>query len=182
MGITLQPLQPSPFTESKDNMATTYDKIATTTLGSAAANITFSSIASTWTDIRAVLVNKGGTAGCRLQFNSDTATNYSNTSLLGQGTAAQSATATSSDRISLEYWGMDATTPSMYTVDIFSYAGSTYKTVLGTAAEDFNGSGSTSVRVGLWRSTSAITTIKLFTVGTAFQSGTIATLYGIKAA
>jgi len=160
-------------------MATTYDKIATTTLSSASADITFTSIASTWTDIRAVLVNKGGTAGCRLQFNSDTATNYSTISLIGTGSAAASAVATSGDRISLEYYGMNASTPSMYTADIFSYAGSTYKTVLGTAAEDYNGSGSTSVRVGLWRSTSAITTIKLFTVGTAFQSGTTATLYGI---
>jgi hypothetical protein len=163
-------------------MATTYEKIASTTLGSASADITFSSIASTWTDIRAVLVNKGGTSGCRLQFNSDTGTNYSTTSLIGDGGFGNSARAASSDRISLEYYGMDAATPSMYTADIFSYAGSTYKTVLGTAAEDFNGGGSISVRVGLWRSTSAITTIKLFTVGTAFQSGTIATIYGIKAA
>ena len=30
----------------------TYEPIATTTLGSAAADITFSSIASTWTDLR----------------------------------------------------------------------------------------------------------------------------------
>ena len=160
-------------------MPATYEKIATTTLTSASADITFNSIAASWTDLRVVLVNKGGTSGCRLQFNSDTATNYSNTSLIGTGSSAASARATSSDRISLEYWGMDATTPSMYTVDIFSYAGSTNKTVLGTASEDYNGSGSTSVRVGLWRSTSAITTVKLFTVGTAFQSGTTATLYGI---
>ncbi len=167
------------YTESKDNMAITYEPIASTTLGSASADITFSSIASNWTDLRVVLVNTGGTAGCRLQFNSDTATNYSNTSLIGTGSSAASASATSSDRISLEYWGMNASIPSMYTADIFSYAGSTFKTVLGRASEDYNGSGSTSVRVGLWRSTSAITTIRLFTVGTAFQSGTTATLYGI---
>lgn len=157
----------------------TYEKIATTTLSSASADITFSSIAGTYTDLRAVLVNKGGTSGCRLQFNSDTGSNYSVQSLIGTGASAAAANANSSDRISLEYYGMDATIPSMYTVDIFSYAGSTYKTVLGTAAEDFNGSGSTSVRVGLWRSTSAINAVKLFTVGTAFQSGTTATLYGI---
>jgi hypothetical protein len=160
-------------------MPTTYDKIATTTLGSASADITFSSIASNWTDLRVVLVNKGGTSGCRLQFNSDTGSNYSTTSLIGTGSSAASARATNNDRISLEYWGMNASIPSMYTADIFSYAGSTFKTVLGTAAEDYNGSGSTSVRVGLWRSTSAITTVKLFTVGTAFQSGTTATIYGI---
>lgn len=153
--------------------------IATTTLSSASADITFSSISSAYNDLRVVLVNKGGTSGCRLQFNSDTGSNYSTTSLIGTGSSAASARATNNDRISLEYWGMDASIPSMYTADIFSYAGGTYKTVLGTAAEDFNGSGSTSVRVGLWRSTSAITTVKLFTIGTAFQAGTTATLYGI---
>ena len=36
-------------------MATTYEPIATTTLGSAAASITFSSIAGTYTDLRLVL-------------------------------------------------------------------------------------------------------------------------------
>jgi hypothetical protein len=161
-------------------MPITYEPIATTTLGSASAEIIFSSIGSAYTDLKVVLVNKGGTSGCRLQFNSDTGSNYSITSLIGTGSSAASSRTTGSDRISLEYWGMDASTPSMYTADIFSYAGSTNKTVLGTAAEDLNGSGSTSVRVGLWRSTSAITTIRLFTIGTAFQSGTTATLYGIK--
>ena len=156
--------------------------IATTTLGSAAADITFSGISSAYTDLRVVLVNVGGTSGCRLQFNSDTGSNYSTTNLSGDGNNAASARATNNDRISLDYWGMSATTPSMYTADIFSYAGSTFKTVLGTAAEDYNGgasAGSASVRVGLWRSTAAITTVKLFTVGTAFQAGTTATLYGI---
>jgi len=163
-------------------MAITYEPIANITLTDASSSIVFGSIPNTWTDLRVVLVNKGGTAGCRLQFNSDTATNYSTISLIGTGSSAASARATSGDRISLEYYGMDASIPSMYTADIFSYAGSTYKTVLGTAAEDFNGSGSTSVRVGLWRSTAAITGLRLFTVGTAFQSGTTATLIGIKAA
>ena len=153
--------------------------IATTTLGSAAGDITFSSISSAYTDLRVVLVNKGATGGCRLQFNSDTGSNYSTTNLSGDGTNVASARTINNDRISLDYWGMSATIPSIYTVDIFSYAGSTYKTVLGTAAEDYNGSGSTSARVGLWRSTSAITTIKLFTLATAFQAGTTATLYGI---
>lgn len=153
--------------------------IATTTLGSSASEIIFSSITSSYTDLRVVIVPVGATGGCRLQFNSDTGTNYSTTSLIGTGSSAVSARATSNDRISLEYWGMDATIPTFYTADIFSYAGATNKTVLGRALEDLNGSGSVSVRVGLWRNTNAITTVRLFTVGTAFQSGTTATLYGI---
>ena len=74
---------------------------------------------------------------------------------------------------------MDVTIPTFFTVDVFSYAGSTFKTLLATASEDLNGSGSTSARVALYRSTSAITSFELYTVGTAFQSGTTATLYGI---
>ena len=37
-------------------MPATYEPIATTTLGSAAASITFSSIAGTYTDLRLVMV------------------------------------------------------------------------------------------------------------------------------
>jgi hypothetical protein len=37
-------------------MATTYEKIATTTLGTAAATFTFSSIPATYTDLRLVVV------------------------------------------------------------------------------------------------------------------------------
>jgi len=61
-----------------------------------------------------------------------------------------------------------------------SYAGSTNKTVLSEAANDKNGSGIVNRLVGLWRNTSAITSI----TGTTF-AGTLtgtATLYGIKAA
>ena len=160
-------------------MATTYEKIASTTLTSSSSTITFNSIPATYTDLRIQIIPVGATAGCRLQFNADTGNNYSRTALQGTGTLAASDSAANVDRISLEYYGMDASIPSMYTADIFSYAGSTLKTVLGTAAEDYNGSGSTSVRVGLWRSTSAVTRLDLYTIGTAFQSGTTATLYGI---
>ena len=153
--------------------------IATTTLSSASASITFSSIAGTYTDLRVVFVNKGGDGGLRLRFNGDTGTNYSRTQIVGTGSSAVSARNTNFDRIPLEYWGMDVTTPTFFTVDVFSYAGSTFKTLLATASEDLNGSGSTSARVGLYRSTSAITSLELYTVGTQFQSGTTATLYGI---
>jgi hypothetical protein len=58
-------------------MATTYEPIATTTLGTAAASITFSSIPATYTDLRLVVM-------CKLlahqllmfRFNSDTGSNY----------------------------------------------------------------------------------------------------------
>ena len=162
-------------------MPATYEPIATTTLGSAAASITFSSIASSWTDLRLVLVGSGDT-NATLRFNSDTAANYSNTRLGGDGTAPESARQTSTTSINTTASeGLPASTPAMVTVDVFSYTGSTNKTVLITHSQDKNGSGWVARAVGLWRSTSAITTISFTaTGGTAlFNTGTIATLYGI---
>lgn len=163
-------------------MATTYDPIATTTLSSATASITFSSIAGTYTDLKLVLVNQITTGGVsiRLQFNSDTATNYSMTRLYGDGTAAGSSRQSTVNYVLLNYSA--AQNWQMLEADIFSYAGSTNKTVLSSASEDQNGSGSTSRTVGLWRSTNAITSLLIYPASSTFVAGTKATLYGIKAA
>ena len=71
-------------------MPATYEPIASTTLGTAAADITFSSIPGTYTDLVLVLYGGFATAASDLytQFNSDTGTNYSNSDLRGNGTAA----------------------------------------------------------------------------------------------
>ena len=165
-------------------MATTYDAIQTTTLGSAAAFIDFTSIAASWTDLRVVLVAKPTTTGdnALLRFNSDTTSNYSNTNLIGNGSTASSGRSTASGSLLLDYTGLTTANPSLYEIDIFSYAGSTNKTVLVKTSEDKNGSGDTRVAVGLWRNTSAITTIRLYQGSYTFAIGTTATLYGIKAA
>ena len=163
-------------------MAATYEPIATQTLGSAAASITFSSIAADWTDLRLVVVGDLAVASRgAIIFNGDTATNYSRTNLVGDGSAASSTRSTSaayiifnrSDLAGLQFWQ----------ADVFSYAGSTYKTLLGVTSADQNGSGDTVSQVGLWRSTSAITSLTFKTYDAAnFSTGTTATLYGIKAA
>jgi hypothetical protein len=165
-------------------MATTYEPIATTTLGAAAANITFSTIPATYTDLRLVIVARGTTAdNCSIQFNNDTGTNYSETGLQGNGSAVASWRRTNVAYIRLtNAAGLPtvANTFLMNTYDIFNYAGSTYKTVLGVNSNDQNGSGDTGRLAGLWRSTSAITSIKIFTnFGADFTIGTTATLYGI---
>lgn len=162
----------------------TYEPIATTTLGSAAASITFSSIAATYTDLRVVLVGTTtATANCWLTYNSDSGTNYSDTILYGTGAAAGSNAHTTAARIVLNGSGnTNTTTPTFYTADIFSYAGSTYKTCLTTGSGDLNGSGDANSAVGLWRNTAAITTVTLTAGASTWKIGTTATLYGIKAA
>ena len=166
-------------------MATTYDKIATTTLGSAAASITFGSISSAYTDLRLVLVanTTAATATTALSFNGvPTGTLYSWTTLSGNGSTASSSRNTSQDGLYPYVASTITTIPDFYSFDIFSYAGSTFKTVLMTAQQDYNGSGTIGQKVGLWRSTSAITSCVLTNVGSTYAAGTIATLYGIKAA
>ena len=114
-------------------MATTYEKIATTTLGSAASTITFSSIASSWTDIKLILTGTSSTGGAVIvRFNNDTGSNYSNTQLYGAFSNVYSGGQTSQTSGNLTVFGLDTTTPNFIEADIFSYAGSTYKTVLNT--------------------------------------------------
>ena len=170
-------------------MATaTYDLIASQTLGSAATSITFSSIAASWTDLRLVFVGKASIGatyiGPWIQFNSDTSTNYSYIYFGGNGSAAYSSNFANQSNVTFaNNRSIGSTNNALLDINIFSYAGSTYKTILSQLSNDMNGSGSTESLVGLWRSTSAITSIVLnagYTNG--FPSGTIATLYGIKAA
>ncbi len=156
--------------------------IATQTLGSNAA-LTFSSIPATYTDLRLVLVGFWTTAGpsdLMIRFNSDSATNYSQTRLTGNGTAAASARTTSATQIEVIESLPSTTIPGLTTIDLFSYAGSTYKTVLATGSPDLNGSGIVSRVVGLWRSTSAITSIELKSSNNnLLGTNSTATLYGI---
>ena len=166
-------------------MPATYEPIATQTLVSGADTITFSSIGSGYTDLRLVLVAKAQPTNTRfpaIRFNSDTGTNYSRTRITGDGTNAASARVTDTTSIAVLQTGMGDTIPVLITCDIFSYAGSTNKTVLWEASEDANGSGSVVRGVALWRNTAAITSITLTaTSGSGIYAiGTTATLYGIK--
>lgn len=162
-------------------MATTYDKIATTTLSSASASINFNSIASSWTDLRIVLVaiDSAG-AGVQMTYNSDTSSLYSNTQLYGAFSNAYSGRSTGIAYCDLSVLGLH-TTPKLIEVDIFSYAGSTFKTNLVSFSGDTNGASTDGIAkvVNLYRSTSAITSIQLKLSSGSFDAGTTATLYGI---
>jgi len=154
--------------------------IATTTLGTATATITFSSIPATYTDLRLVWVmGNSSFATNRIQFNGDTSSNYSDTRIYGNGSNAGSYRYTNSTNISLEDGSAPNTPRELITVDIFSYTGSTNKTVLATISNDANGGGTVDRVVGLWRNTSAITSLVLSSAAGNFVAGTTATLYGI---
>lgn len=167
-------------------MPATYEPIATNTLGSATADITFSSIPATYTDLKLVIItapSNGTVQYMDLQFNSDTATNYSLVRLYGTGTGAGSAGGANGTAAKFGIVGASTTKFSLLISNIFSYAGSTFKTTITDSASNISGSGQNNRIVNTWRSTSAITSVKIFYAGGAnLVAGTTATLYGIKAA
>ena len=160
-------------------MTATYEKIATTTLGSAQASITFSSISGSYTDIVLILAGTvGSLSNVAFQVNSDTGSNYSNTLMLGSGSAA---TSERQSNTSSGAGTVVATGQSIIKLQFMNYSNTTtYKTVLnnGGNAGSYIGAG-----VNLWRSTSAITSIKVMTFNdnSTYQTGSTFTLYGIKA-
>ena len=161
-------------------MATTYEKIQSTTLGSPTSSITFSSITSAYTDLRLVLVAKDTTGDYPyLRLNSDSGSNYSLTRLQGDGASATSSRQTNQTEAFLINGSLTTTIPVLIELDFFSYAGSTFKTFLNSYSGDYNGSGYAIRMVHLWRSTSAINNINIFVSSGNFATGTTATLYGI---
>ena len=164
-------------------MATTYEPIATTTLGSAAASITFSSIASSWTDLVIIWNPQSESTNSypTINFNNDTSTNYSYTTLFGTGSTASSQRGSNNSTAFLTSSASTITTqPQLLKINIFNYTGSTYKSFLSEYSGDNNGTGIVSNVVNLWRSTSAITSIKLQMLSGNLAAGSTATLYGIK--
>ena len=167
----------------------TYTPIYTTTLGSAQSSVTLNSF-SGYTDLVVVCsVTANSTADwLTLRFNSDTGTNYSVTTLQGTSSnAAVSQRQSSVDKITLPGFTntMGSTVPSTNIFNVQNYSNSTtYKTVLSRGGTfDNSTTAAVGAVVGLWRSTSAVTSMSLFMYsGNSFKAGSTFTLYGIKAA
>jgi hypothetical protein len=161
-------------------MPQTYTPIASTTLTSAAADITFSSISGSYTDLRLIFEGSAATAGVDIycQVNGDTASNYSHTRLTGNGSAASSSRGSSLAYMRFSDGGSPQTTNTSVTkVDFMNYSNTTtYKTAINRAD---NANRGTDAVVNLWRSTAAITSIKFYLSSGNINSGATATLYGI---
>lgn len=158
-------------------MTATYDCIATTTLGSDTGTVTFSSISGTYTDL--VLITSAkytvNASHIRMRYNSDTGNNYSNTVIYGDGSSAASSRDSNVSFIAIARAGTEFATGITH---IQNYSNTTTnKTSLsrGDLANSL-----TIAYVGLYRSTSAITTITLTADVGSFTTGSTFTLYGIK--
>ena len=165
---------------------TTYEPIATTTLSSTATEVTFSSISGTYTDLVLVCAIKPSDTSAPsvlVQVNSDTGTNYSETRLVGNGTTASSGRRSGTAFAYLCDIGLSGASTNTITNIIGQFQNysntTTYKTILSRAnTADLV----TEAIVNLWRSTSAITSMKIYVQAGGFASGSTFTLYGIAAA
>lgn len=166
-------------------MPTTYEPIATTTLTSAVANYEFTSIPGTYTDLVLVASVRVTTAGYSdyIQFNGDTGTNYSVTILYGNGTSAASTRYSTASAPYVNYYGYAPSAADTFNaciIHIMNYSNTTTNKTFISRSN--NAAGGTDAIVGLWRSTSAITSLKYVQGNNTLASGTTLTLYGIKAA
>lgn len=177
-----------------------YDSIATVTVGAGGtSSVEFTSIPATYKHLQIRVLSQSTYSASAdqdafsLQFNGDTASNYSDHKLIGNGSSASAAARTNGSYIELyQQTNAQYTGGVIFTVgviDILDYADTNkYKTVRALAGNDTNGTGGEPGRIffssGNWRSTNAITSIK-------FQSSSMTrgflqyshfALYGIKAA
>jgi hypothetical protein len=165
----------------------TYVALATNTLSSDTATVTFSSISGSYTDLVLVITPASSAQkDVDIRLNGDTGTNYSSTVLGGNGTTVTSARETTVSTARITYYGATNTTlgNSVFIVNLMNYSNTTtYKTILSRTN---NASTGVDASVGLWRNTAAITSITLgpnITQGTAtWSAGSTFTLYGILAA
>jgi hypothetical protein len=165
-------------------MARTYEPIATQTVGTATQTITFSSIPQTYTDIVvASAIQVSGNVNVWVRFNSDTGSNYSFTTLQGNGSTGVSGRSANDTKIQLDsvaypYFAGTGFSPNL--VHVFNYSNATvYKTCLLRAN---NATVGVSLFCGLWRNTAAITSISFIAGAVNFSVGTTFTLYGVKSA
>ena len=170
-------------------MPSTYDKIATTTFTSSQASVDFTTITGAYTDL-VIVANtlayypSSTYVELRIRFNSDSASNYSSTGLRGTGSAASSSRYSSDTSIRQFFMGAESSDTGVRNNLIINIPNYSNTTTYKNALLRYNSANWVlGADIGLWRSTSAITSISIANdnSATGFLAGTF-TLYGIKAA
>jgi hypothetical protein len=170
----------------------TYTLIISTTVGSGCVSgIDFTSIPSTYTDLKLVLSLRGNAAVyddyVNMRFNSSSGANYSNR-LVYQFASTASSSSFSSQTYGYIFQidGASSTANTFASVELYipNYAGSTVKSYSNFGVPENNGNNVDSRQItasaGLWNQTAAITSINL-SVGssTLWVEYSSAYLYGI---
>lgn len=165
----------------------TYVALDKVTVGTATATVQFTSIPQGYTDLILVNNSKASTTGTgaaiSIQCNSDTGSNYSQTSVQGDGTSAISERYSNTNALdggrittsnaSNTNWGMGIT-------HFQNYSNTTTNKTILTRSSVSNEAWPVYAAVSMWRNTAAITSLTI-TCGSNFVSGSTFSLYGIKA-
>jgi hypothetical protein len=166
-----------------------YDSIATAVGTGSSGTITFNSIPQTYTHLQLRYTGRNARAvfadTVRMTINSDSGANYTYHGLYGDGASASAFGGTSLVTLPVGYVaGASAAANIMGVgiIDILDYTNtSKNKTTRTLHGDDFNGSGDIALFSGLWMSTSAITSISVFSgTGANWTTTTQFALYGIK--
>lgn len=184
----MSPLILGIMASSQPGANNSYESIASFTVGSTPANITFSSIPATYKhlQIRGIMRSSagGGTDFLQIIANGDTGTNYAYHSVRGNGSAASAGGAGSTvfyGSIDYPASGAAANTFGALTLDLLDYTNTNkFKTFRILAGADTNGSGMISFISGLWRNTNAVTSISINAASASFSQYSSFALYGIK--
>jgi hypothetical protein len=172
-------------------MANTYTLIASNTLGSSAASVTFSSIPATYTDLVLKVSVRSTRAATSNNFdmriNSDSSSLYSYTYIYGSGSSAASSRSSNDTSFFISTMNAANSTSSTFTsaeIYIPSYTASQNKPLGSFGAFENNSSTTNEIDANahLYRSTSAITSLTLYSgLGSfSFDTGSSFFLYGIK--
>jgi hypothetical protein len=173
---------------------TAYESISTVTVGAGgAADVTFSSIPSTYTHLQIRILAKtaftsSNQDGLNVQYNGVTGSSYNYHYLGGNGSATYSggnaSAQTFMQSISVAGTSSNANVFGVGIIDILDYANTNkYKVQRALGGIDNNGSGVVEMWSGLYLSTNAISSIKLYSFnGSNISQYSSFALYGIKGA
>jgi hypothetical protein len=177
--------------QSSVEIFNSFESISTITVSSGTSqSVTFSSIPSTFTHLQIRCFTRDNRPSTNinnlhLEINGDSAANYSSHSIraTGSGTLLTGDANQSAIDVTLEP-GATATASSFAATiyDILDYTNvNKFKTVRSIGGYDLNGSGWLVFQSGAWRSTNAITSLKLYSSATAsFVQYSHFALYGIR--
>ena len=166
-----------------------FESIATTTVGSGnAASVTFSSIPQTFTHLQLRILMRGSSGSQNagfVRFNSDSANNYVNHQLFGNGSTITSNGGSSVSGCYIQKIPGSSDAASCFGVavmDILDYKNTNkYTTTRYLGGDDLNGAGFAFLGSGLWLNTAAITSINIVTDGGGdFVQYSHFALYGIR--
>jgi hypothetical protein len=162
----------------------TYTPLATVTLASTAATVTFSSIPATYRDLILVVANLSATAANTLyaRLNGDTGSNYSFVIASGTSSGATSPSSASNSNglfMGAANTGLPITSPSQAILQIMDYSATDkHKTALGR----YGSTGPSEVEMSAtrWANTAAVTSLVVrIAPSGSFNSGVSFSLYGV---